>query len=436
MALVAQSCNTLRTAAVAAALLALTACGAAAQPPGEVPDDRDSAEAVAAGTWHQVPVSPAGSLLGPVLTWDGHELLQIGGTAGEIKGADGATVDGPALTDTVAFSPASGRWRRLDPAPFPVAAQQAASAWTGRQLFVLTSHGAAMLTPSSGRWRTLTSPPVSGLDSATAVWSGGRVVVATPRTPSEGDHTQVAVYDPGTDRWTRIDPPLITGHDQRSAPLVATPDGVVLFSLWSHSVSRAIRGATMTTVQSGVDVLRLTRHARWTPLAADWPQHETVSAPLLTDVGVIVPAGQIWCGDCSHPAPMNEHGYLADPRTLHGQAMPHGPLDDTDPQPLWTGRALIAIAQGDITGPGISITSGDLAVWDPATDRWTRAARSPGALDYRTAPVWGDHQMFAIDLHGHPVAFEPALPTGAGGKPAATQPSNADPSPVGPQVSG
>jgi len=125
MALVAQSCNTLRTAAVAAALLALTACGAAAQPPGEVPDDRDSAEAVAAGTWHQVPVSPAGSLLGPVLTWDGHELLQIGGTAGEIKGADGATVDGPALTDTVAFSPASGRWRRLDPAPFPVAAQRA-----------------------------------------------------------------------------------------------------------------------------------------------------------------------------------------------------------------------------------------------------------------------------------------------------------------------
>jgi hypothetical protein len=342
--------RTFRSVGVAVVLLTLACCGRAGQPAEEAPDGRDAAQAVAAGSWHQLPASPAGSLLGSVLVWDGHELLRIGGTDGEIKRADGATVDGPARTDTVAFSPASGRWARLDPAPFPVAVQQGAIAtWTGTQVFVLTPQGAAALTPSSGRWRTITAPPVSSLESATAVWGGGRVVVAvTPRTPSADQRTQVAVYDPGTGRWTRIDPPLAAGHDQRAAPVVVTPGGVVLFSLWSHSVSTAIKGGTMTNVQSGVDVLRLSRDGRWTTLAADWPQHETVSSPLLTTVGVIIPAGQIWCGDCSHPGPMNEHGYLANPHTLHGAAMPHGPLDDADPQPLWTGRALITRPRTDL----------------------------------------------------------------------------------------
>jgi hypothetical protein len=279
---------------------------------------------------------------------------------------------------------------------------------------LLTPQGAAALTPSSGHWDTIAAPPMGDLPSATAVRSGERVVLAaTPRTPNGDQRTQVAEYDPGTGRWTRIDPPVTAGHDQRAAPVVATPDGVVLFSSWSHSISQPVKGGTMTSVQSGIDVLRLGPDHRWTTLSADWPQHETVSTPLFTQVGVIVPAGQIWCGDCSHPAPMNEHGYLADSRTLHGRALPHGPLDDTDPQPVWTGRALITLAGAEVAGPGVSITSGDLAVWDPGTGRWARATRSPDALDYRSTPLWGAHRLFAIDVHGQLLTFVPTPPAGA-----------------------
>jgi len=409
--------------AVMAVMAAVAGCGSAdqAEPaalarqgppiPPEVPDGRDAATPVAAGAWRVLPVSPAGPLLGPVLAWDGREVLQVGGVTGQVRQPDGAIVDRPPRTDSVAFSPADHRWRRLDPAPFPVAADHAVSVWTGRALIVLTAHGAAALTPSSGRWHPIAAPPIDILDGVSAVRSAGRVVLAVTPPAVQPVRTQVAVYDPDTDRWRRADPPVIPGHDPMDSPLVATADGVVLFSLWSHSTSQTVKGATVVGVQAGVDIMRLTPETRWTTVASDWPQQETVSSPLLTDAGIIVAAGQIWCGACSHPAPFNEHGYLADPHTLQGRPMPHGPLDDTDPQIVWTGHALIALPRAEIGGPdGVLITSGDLAVWNPATDHWTRAARSPVRLDYRITPVWAGHQLFALDATGHPLAFVPAVP--------------------------
>jgi hypothetical protein len=97
----------------------------------------------------------------------------------------------------------------------------------------------------------------------------------------------------------------------------------------------------------------------------------------------------------------------------------HGPLDDTDPQAVWTGRALVTLAQAQISDPGIEIDPSDLAVWDPATDRWARAARSPSGLDYRTTPVWAAHRLFAIDSGGIPVAFDPAVTAVHGSTPGA-----------------
>ena len=373
-------------------------------------DARDDAGAVAAGHWEQLAASPAGPGAGPLLVWDGRELLQLGGVSGPVRRAAGSTADGPARPDVAAFSPVSGRWTRLDPAPFPVASGPGTTAtWTGTQVIVLSPQGGASFTPSSGRWHRIAPPPVTALTSPEAVWSGGRLVLAvTLRPPDRQPRTEVAGYDPAADRWTRRDPPRVTGHDRRGGPLVDTPDGAVLFSLWSHD-SRA------GGVEGGVDVQRLAPDGRWTTLDAGWPQHETVGGPLLTDVGVVVPAGQLWCGDCSHPAPSNEHGYLADPHTLRGRAMTRGPLDDTDPRELWTGRALIALSQAEITGPGLSIVPGDVAAWDPVADRWARATRSPTALDYRTLPVWGAHRLFAIDARGRTVTLVPAAPAASPG---------------------
>jgi hypothetical protein len=402
----------------------LSACGGGGHGGGahlavDVPDRRDTAAAVAAGSWHRLPPSPVGSPLGPLLTWDGHELLQVGGLVGVRTRSDGSVTGGSMVTDAVAFTPDDGHWRRLDPAPFPVTAGQAGTVWTGSRLVLFSRTDAALLDPSSGRWHRIAAPPLTvtdpvRTDAPTAVWNGRRVVVAEVLQQADGtETTEAAGYDPAADRWTRLDPPSTAGHDQRAAPIVATPDGVVLFSLWSHSVTRAIRGGTMVSGTSGVDVRRLGADGRWTTLAASWPQDKTVSSPLLTAVGVIVPAGQIWCGDCSHPAPFGERGYLADPRSLQGRRMSQGPLDDTDPEAVWTGKALVTLAQAGISGAGVSIGRGDLATWDPGTDRWARAARSPGGMDYRTVAVWGAHRLFAVDATGRPVSFDPSVPAPA-----------------------
>jgi hypothetical protein len=60
--------------------------------------------------------------------------------------------------------------------------------------------------------------------------------------------------------------------------MVATPTGVVLWSLWSrtHEYSRG-----NFTVYSGIDVFRLVGQ-RWLRQQIAWPQHQTVDQPVFT----------------------------------------------------------------------------------------------------------------------------------------------------------
>jgi hypothetical protein len=213
--------------------------------------------------------------------------------------ADGATT----ISDVAAYAPGDRRWRRLADAPFPVSAENTSATWTGRQLFLLTVHGAALLDPSTGQRRQIAAPPIPHADpnvrrTPAVVWNGRQVVGVDVVQATDG--TSNTLWRP-------------TIRQRTAGP-----------ELWSHSITHTIRGGTMASGTAGVDVLRLTSDGKWTTLAAGWPQDKTVSAPLLTDVGIVVPAGQIWCGNCSHPAPFNGHGYLADP---------HPPGADHHPRP-------------------------------------------------------------------------------------------------------
>lgn len=89
-------------------------------------------------------------------------------------------------------------------------------------------------------------------------------------------------------------------------------------------------------------MLRRGPSGSWANVTGSWPQAHTVDGPIFTGSKILLAPGQIWCGACSHPAPINEHGYIVDPRTLRLTPIPHGPLDDIGRQIIWTGKAEIS----------------------------------------------------------------------------------------------
>ena len=358
-----------------------------------------AAAALVHGHWSVLAASPLGSRQGPVVAWTGQELLEIGGTEGNAAPGDGA-----------AFDPADNRWRRIAPVPGRVSTMAAASVWTGSRLFVFggqpltykTTLGSAagLYDPASDRWAvTATAPFGRGLSQPAAVRAGRLVVVAGV----EGSRVEVASYDPAAGKWRRQDPPLPAAHQALGIALVATADRVIIWSLWGRMQQT---GPNSFTGYSGVDVRALAA-GRWRDVTGGWPQHQTVPPPLFTGRQILIPPGQIWCGACSHPAG-GQPGFLADPDTLRITPLPRGPLDDTSPVMVWTGRAALAINPGAaISGPGGTVRPGDMAAWDPASGAWRRLPGAPGPLQDDATPAWTGRELLAIAPDGTLLRFTP-----------------------------
>ena len=358
-----------------------------------------AAAALVHGHWSVLAASPLGSRQGPVVAWTGQELLEIGGTEGNAAPGAGA-----------AFDPADNRWRRIAPVPGRVSTMAAASVWTGSRLFVFggqpltykTTLGSAagLYDPASDRWAvTATAPFGRGLSQPAAVRAGRLVVVAGV----EGSRVEVASYDAAAGKWRRQDPPLPAAHQALGIALVATADRVIIWSLWGRMQQT---GPNSFTGYSGVDV-RALAGGRWRDVTGGWPQHQTVPPPLFTGRQILIPPGQIWCGACSHPAG-GQPGFLADPDTLRITPLPRGPLDDTSPVMVWTGRAALAINPGAaISGPGGTVRPGDMAAWDPASGAWRRLPGAPGPLQDDATPAWTGRELLAIAPDGTLLRFTP-----------------------------
>ena len=372
------------------------------QPSGRA-DQESTAVALTRARWSVIPRSPIGARTAPMLIWDGRELLEIGGTSGGVPRGDGA-----------AYDPAVSRWRHIATAPVQVGTVDAASVWTGSVVFMFGGRTppykvvseccvAGLYDPKTDRWAVSSRAPLDkGLMQTTAVWTGGSVVLAGLR-PGNPEMLEAASYDPTADRWVRLDPAISQSHPPLDVELVATDQGVVLWSLWGRTQQT---GPGEFTGYAGVDVYRLDSSGRWRNVTDGWPQHETVSGPLFTGAKILLPPGQIWCGACSHPAPMNEHGYLVDPQTLNLMQIPHGPLDDLGPQVVWTGAAEVSLNPGgESEGPAGVVRPGDVAVWNPGTGAWTRGPRAPNSLQDDPPPVWGLDRLFALGIDGRLLAF-------------------------------
>ncbi len=366
------------------------------------------ASTLARGHWSVLARSPLGTRYAPIVVWDGRELLEFGGTAGPPYG-------GGAPQDTgAAYDPAHARWRRVASMPEVVQQANAASVWTGHQVFVFggptSSHElgpgccvAGLYDPASDRWTVSAKPPFGQLSQPAAVWTGDEVILAGLIGSANRSQLEAASYDPATDTWTALNPPVSAHHPPLALAMVDTNDGVLLWSLWGRGQPT---GPGSGVEYSGVDVFRLRALGTWIRVTGSWPQDHTVDEPVFTGSRILLAPGQIWCGACSHPAPFNEHGYLVDPRTLRRTPIPHGPLDDLGPQIIWTGAAEISLnAGGEITGPHVKVLPGDMAIWNPQTRKWARGPRAPRQLIYDAPAVWSGRQLFALAQDGHLLAY-------------------------------
>ncbi len=361
-----------------------------------------SANALAHGHWSVLAHSPLGTRYGSTFLWDGRELLELGGSAGGPLG--GAPNDSSA-----AYNPTTYRWRRLASAPAALLLDNAAWTWTGHRVFIFGGPSlpnetatdlAGLYDPTTNHWTVTSTAPVGPFNAPTAVWTGTRVILAgmTRGNPA----LQVASYDPTTNTWASFEPPVSPQHPPIPMAMVATKDGVLLWSLWGRTNKT---GPNTYTYSSGVDVFRLSSSGTWANVTDSWPQGHTVDQPIFTGTQILLAPGQIWCGACSHPAPFDEHGYIVDPATLHRTEIPHGPLDDIGPQIIWSGKAEISFNNaGEITGPHISVLPGDIAIWNPNTRKWARGPRAPKRIGDIPA-VWDGNDLFVLAQNGSLLSY-------------------------------
>jgi hypothetical protein len=289
----------------------------------------------------------------------------------------------------------------------------AATVWTGSRLFVFGASEppgppptgrAGVYSPSTNRWTVTAPAPLALPSSAVAgVWSGARVIVAAVSGSGRHAELNAAAYDPTESRWQALTIRLANRHYPVSVEMVTTNHGVFLWSLWSRGYRVNPREFA---IYSGVDVFRLTG-STWRDVTGKWPQQRTVDQPVFTGSQVLLGASQVWCGACSHPSPFDSNGWSVNPATLAVTKLPHGPLDDIQPQILWTGSTEIAIdISGEIEGPQQQVLPGDIATLNPKTGRWyqgPRATRSPGQLP----AVWDGSHLLVLDKRGQLLSYGP-----------------------------
>ena len=147
-------------------------------------------------TWRRIAPLPE-SRGGATATWDGHELLVVGG-AGAPRGGQPA----PLSRTGFAYNPAADRWRQLP----PMESGRTASAvlWTGKTLLlwggsesgngttVVPPHGLAY-DPERNRWSPLPQAPLLGRTDPTAAWTGTQLIVWGGEKP--GQNVASAFYD-------------------------------------------------------------------------------------------------------------------------------------------------------------------------------------------------------------------------------------------------
>lgn len=174
-----------------------------------------------ADRWRTIPPAPIRGRTSHVAVWTGAEMIVWGG--GDFRRS---------LSDGAAYDPATDTWRVLAPAPI-APREEAVGVWTGREMIVTggtyvsgSRKAIAAYEPVADRWRIVAAPPIDGRHWHSAVWTGEEVIVWGGYDDREplGDG---AAYDPVADRWRRLARSPLDPRCRHTA--VWTEEAIVVF---------------------------------------------------------------------------------------------------------------------------------------------------------------------------------------------------------------
>lgn len=219
-------------------------------------------------TWQELPPPPIDPRGAPTLTWTGAELLVVGGTGPVV----GPVPDCPAnascaapptepVTDSGAYDPATGTWRRFPephsfhhgttwtgnlltdgwswfdpatggsgPAPESDLLVYAPAWWSGTEVLCVGTDGSGQpvphtlwaWNPATGTTRTSRVPGPDSGESCCTIWTADELLVGLTQVPDGYAGSSVQAYDPAHDRWRAV--PVPGGAEETSGP-TAVPFG-------------------------------------------------------------------------------------------------------------------------------------------------------------------------------------------------------------------
>jgi N-acetylneuraminic acid mutarotase len=164
--------------------------------------------------------------------WTGKEMIVWGGTDQyEDEGHFG--FPGSFLNTGAAYDPSRDRWRLLADAPLDPRGWHTA-VWTGREMLVWGGveeprsdcydcgypSDAGAYDPRADTWREIDPGGLSGRVEHSAVWTGRWMIVyggSAPGGGQPGGKDDGAVYDPGSDSWSRLPEAPIRGRYRHAA---------------------------------------------------------------------------------------------------------------------------------------------------------------------------------------------------------------------------
>jgi hypothetical protein len=356
--------------------------------------------AIAKFRWSALAGTPLGYRNSPLLTWADGRLLELGGWP---KGSTGHSAA------AAAYDPATRQWRRVADAPPGGSFVDGTSSavWTGRYLAVASGAaepcpgdpapaphcwtGLALYNPTANRWTVLAVPSqFDGLSMAAAVWTGQDLIVGAASLsaghPDLG-RLALAAYSPTTRRWQTLTPRLPSGHQPGDLNLVYDDGRLLLWSLWVDATPPGTWGT---------DVLAMNLRGAWRNVTGTWPQG-IQSGLTVTSDGIMVTPGGYWCGDLCTGFQTSGAAYFANPATLALTRIPAGPLSELEPGSLefvWAGHAIIAVS-----------ASGDLAMYDPATRRWSGLPATPGHPQPTSVSIWTGTELLTLTMAGKLLAL-------------------------------
>jgi hypothetical protein len=187
-----------------------------------------------ANRWRKLPTSPLAPSQGPSGVWTGHELIML------VSGIDPDGKPYPtSLARIAAYTPATNSWRRLAPLPEPRLGARVT--WDGHEMLLIGGAGAPKAgkpaslakvgfayNPATNRWRQI-SPMPTGRTNFPTVWTGRRVLIWGGSTPPNG-----LALDPAANRWSALPRAPLTGR----ASLTAVWTGQTMI-LWGGAILNA-----------------------------------------------------------------------------------------------------------------------------------------------------------------------------------------------------